>query len=72
MASSRSRRSRSDRSGRLAALEKFKAVKSGHKKGYDVVVDNEDDVYEEVTEEEYNRRVNDRRSDFVVGNDDGT
>ncbi|XP_022668199.1 DNA polymerase alpha catalytic subunit-like isoform X2 [Varroa destructor] len=70
LASSRSRRSRSDRSGRLAALEKFKAVKSGHKKGYDVVVDNEDDVYEEVTEEEYNRRVNDRRSDFVVGNDD--
>ncbi|OQR69466.1 DNA polymerase alpha catalytic subunit-like [Tropilaelaps mercedesae] len=69
IASSRSRRARPDRSGRLAALEKFKAVKSGQKKGYDVV-DDEKDIYEEVTEEEYNRRVNDRRTDFVVGGGD--
>ncbi|XP_028966378.1 DNA polymerase alpha catalytic subunit [Galendromus occidentalis] len=65
LAANRSRRSRSDRSGRQAALEKFKAVKSGQRAKYDLI-ENDDNLFEEVTEEEYNQRVSDRRSNFVV------
>lgn len=64
----RSRRTKLDRHGRNAALEKLKEAKNkGSKNKYDIgEVDN---VYEEVDEKEYSKRVQRRQEDDWIIDD---
>merc|ERR1711879_345549 len=74
LASRRGRRTRGDKNNRMSALEQFKKMKAEGKK-HAFEVGEIDNVYEEVTEEEYSNRVQGRiESNFVVGSgydDDG-
>lgn len=65
----RSRRHKADRNGRLAALEKLKQLK-GSKNKYEV--EDFENVYEEVDEKEYSRKVLERQVDDWIVDDDGS
>lgn len=62
----RSRRTKQDRTGRFAALEKLKGLKGTKNK---VSVDDVDNVYEEVDEKEYSKRVQRRQEDDWIIDD---
>lgn len=62
----RSKRTKQDRHGRLAALQKLKELK-GTKNKY--TVDEVDNVYEEVDEKEYSKRVQKRQEDDWIIDD---
>ncbi|KFM69474.1 DNA polymerase alpha catalytic subunit, partial [Stegodyphus mimosarum] len=64
----RSRRVKEDKLGRLAALQKLKSLK-GTKHKYEVV--EEAPVYEEVSEKEYSRLVQERQEDNWIVDDNG-
>jgi len=61
VASSRSRRQKSDKHGRFAALQKLKEQKGNKHKA--AVKEEIDNVYDLVDEKEYSRRVLDRQCD---------
>uniref|UniRef100_A0A6A7FRZ6 DNA polymerase n=1 Tax=Hirondellea gigas TaxID=1518452 RepID=A0A6A7FRZ6_9CRUS len=69
LATSRSRRNRPDKFGRLAALQKLRQLKGGKNK-YEVSTVS--DVYEEVDEREYIRRRQDKIQDDWIVDDDGS
>ncbi|RZF39069.1 hypothetical protein LSTR_LSTR006606 [Laodelphax striatellus] len=68
LATSRSRREKKDRHGRLAALDRLRQLK-GAKNKYEV--SDIDNVYEEVDEREYSERVLQRQEDEFIVDDDG-
>lgn len=62
----RSRRTKHDRNGRFAALQKLKELKGTKNK---VIVNDVDNVYEEVDEKEYSKRVQRRQEDDWIIDD---
>merc|ERR1711931_531944 len=55
--------------GRLAALEKLKAIKEGRLSKYEI--EEEESLYDEVNEDEYNRIAQERAEDDWIVDDDG-
>ncbi|XP_063063465.1 DNA polymerase alpha catalytic subunit [Engraulis encrasicolus] len=70
LAASRSRREKREKVGRKSALEQLKRAKKGEKVKYEL--DDCENVYEEVDEEQYSRMVRDRQDDDWIIDDDGT
>ncbi|KAL2085873.1 hypothetical protein ACEWY4_019193 [Coilia grayii] len=70
LAASRSRREKREKVGRKTALEQLKRAKKGEKVKYEL--DDCENVYEEVDEEQYSRMVRDRQDDDWIIDDDGT
>lgn len=62
----RSRRTKQDKHGRLAALQKLKDLKGTKNK---VALTEVDNIYEEVDEKEYSRRVQQRQEDDWIIDD---
>ncbi|CAH1781279.1 unnamed protein product [Owenia fusiformis] len=69
LSTGRSRRAKTDRTGRKAALEKFKQAKAKGRVKYEL--EDEQDVYEEVGEDEYSEIVRNRQEDDWIVDDDG-
>ncbi|XP_031752563.1 DNA polymerase alpha catalytic subunit isoform X3 [Xenopus tropicalis] len=69
-AASRSRREKTEKSGRKEALERLKRAKAGEKVKYEV--EEISSIYEEVDEEQYSKIVRDRQDDDWIVDDDGT
>ncbi|XP_041438950.1 DNA polymerase alpha catalytic subunit isoform X1 [Xenopus laevis] len=69
-AASRSRREKTEKSGRKEALERLKRAKAGEKVKYEV--EQVSSIYEEVDEAEYSKLVRDRQDDDWIVDDDGT
>ncbi|KZS08622.1 DNA polymerase [Daphnia magna] len=65
----RARRTKQDREGRFAALQKLKDLKGTKNK---VTITEVDNVYEEVDEREYSKRVQRRQEDDWIIDDDGS
>merc|ERR1719427_1043114 len=70
LAATRSRRSKSDKHGRFAALQKFKEAKASGKK-FNYEVGEVQNVYEMVAEDEYVDEVNKKRDSAWIVDDDG-
>uniref|UniRef100_UPI00358F10A1 DNA polymerase alpha catalytic subunit n=1 Tax=Myxine glutinosa TaxID=7769 RepID=UPI00358F10A1 len=69
LATTRSRREKKGRSSRQTALEQLRKAKAGEKVKYEVEAMN--NVYDEVDEEEYSRRVRNRQDDEWIVDDGG-
>ncbi|XP_077199119.1 DNA polymerase alpha catalytic subunit isoform X2 [Paroedura picta] len=67
--SSRSRREKKCKTGRLEALERLKKAKAGEKIKYEI--EEFTSVYEEVDEEQYSKMVKERQDDDWIVDDDG-
>jgi len=70
LAATRSRRTKSDKHGRFAALQKFKEAKATGKK-FNYEVGEVQNVYEMVAEDEYVEEVNKKRDSAWIVDDDG-
>ncbi|CAD5116920.1 DgyrCDS5761 [Dimorphilus gyrociliatus] len=72
LARGRSRRQKKDKSGRLAALGKFKELKAAGKRRFSEDEDSDpDNVYDYVDEETYSNIVQSRQNDDWIVDDDG-
>lgn len=69
LAATRSRREKREKVGRKSALEQLKRAKKGEKVKYEL--EEFENVYEEVDEEQYSRMVRDRQDDDWIIDDDG-
>ncbi|XP_077987275.1 DNA polymerase alpha catalytic subunit-like [Glandiceps talaboti] len=70
LAARRTRRTRIDKGGRLAALERLKQVKAGNKLEYEVK--DVEAVYDVVDEDKYSEVVRERQDDDWIVDDDGS